>query len=865
MKDRNPKSRLEDILAALRSESLDPNEEAAAGARAWSRIESAVNGPEADVAHIRSCTDVRLLLPAYRSGKLAPARALLVQDHLRDCVGCRRYSQGENADSGAASWRPEAPAVAAWNWRGLAVAAAILAVAAVTTFGLLGYFATPAGARATVQSAEGMIYVVSRAGDKQLATGAQIAEGETIRTGPGGHAYLRLLDGSVVELSERTEVGVSASRHDTTVLLDGGRLIVQAAKRTKGHLYVKTRDLRVAVTGTIFSVNSGLKGSRVAVIEGAVQVTGLTGDSLLQPGQETDTAGSSGYVPVAEEISWSQDLDKHLALLAEFAKLQKKITDNVQVPGPRSQSVILPMMPLDTLLYVSVPNLGEALAQANQIFQQQLQESAVLKQWWDQKNTAEKQANFSQMIERIRQLSHYIGDEIVFAGVGIHGPNGGIAIVAKITDSGLLSFLQAEAVRMNAEAGSGAPVMVLEPQQVATLAPAPGEHHLYMLVRPDFLVVSPSVTGIQRMNMQLDAGASGFANSDFGQAIQHSYAHGIGLLIAANLQAMTANSTPKPGFQAAGFGNVHYLIMEHREVNGRPENRAALDFNGPRAGIPSWLGAPSPIRSLEYISPNASIAFAGISKSPAAMLDDVLAMAQSQTSGSTPQSRLDELQRETGVNVRDEIAGSLGTDFAIALDGPPLPTPAWKAVLEVTNSGQLQGAIERVIAAANQKLAANKRPPITLTRDDSSTPVFYSITGDNAMKQIHYTYVDGYMVVGPTRALVAEAIQVHDSGVTLASSQSFHDLLPTDGRPDVSALFYQNLQPILGPLSGTLSSTQMQSLQEIAANSKPSAIVAYGDAQQIEVASTAQFPNLNSLTFGALLGKKGGTMLQPVP
>ena len=37
-------------------------------------------------------------------------------------------------------------------------------------------------------------------------------------------------------------------------------------KRTSGHLYVKTPDCRVAVTGTVFSVDSGMKGSRVAVL-----------------------------------------------------------------------------------------------------------------------------------------------------------------------------------------------------------------------------------------------------------------------------------------------------------------------------------------------------------------------------------------------------------------------------------------------------------------------------------------------------------------------------------------------------------------------------------------------------------------------
>src|SRR5512146_1747962 len=364
MSDRNPdRPKLEDALAALRGENLDPQTEAAAGQHVWSRMQSALGDAEAAVEHIRSCQDVRLLLPALRAGHLTPGRRLLVEDHLRDCVACQRYAHGESVDSGAASWKPETPAVGSWNWRGWAVAATVLLAAAVTTFAILGYFATPAGARATLQSAQGPVYVLSGPNAKLLQPGAEIAEGESVRTAAGGHAFLKLLDGSVVELSERTQLAVSARRHDTTLLLDGGRVIVQAAKRTQGHLYLKAHDLRVAVTGTIFSVNTGLKGSRVAVIEGAVQVAANNTESLLQSGQETNTDGTAPYVPVAEEISWSQNLDQHLALLAEFAKLKSNIEKNVPLPGPRYQSAILPLAPPDTLLYISIPNLGEALGQ----------------------------------------------------------------------------------------------------------------------------------------------------------------------------------------------------------------------------------------------------------------------------------------------------------------------------------------------------------------------------------------------------------------------------------------------------------------------------------------------------------------------
>jgi hypothetical protein len=150
---------------------------------------------------------------------------------------------------------------------------------------------------------------------------------------------------------------------------------------------------------------------------------------------------------------------------------------------------------------------------------------------------------------------------------------------------------------------------------------------------------------------------------------------------------MHASKQASEAMAKSGIENVSYLIAEHREVNGQPENRVDLQFTGARQGVSSWLAAPAPIGSLNFVTPNAAIAVAGLSKDPKSIADDLIAMTaenNSLTNGFTM------AEEKLQVNFRDDIAANLGGDFLLSLDGPVLPTPSWKAVIEVNNSDRLE-------------------------------------------------------------------------------------------------------------------------------------------------------------------------------
>ena len=151
-------------------------------------------------------------------------------------------------------------------------------------------------------------------------------------------------------------------------------------------------------------------------------------------------------------------------------------------------------------------------------------------------------------------------------------------------------------------------------------------------------------------------------------------------------------------FAKSGFAAVQYLIAERKDINNQPLNHAELTFNGPRQGIASWLAAPAPIGALDFVSKDAGAAAAFIAKNPSQMLDDILAIA-----GNNAEAEMAKGESELKIRFRQDVADTLGGEVAFALDGPILPTPSWKVVLEVYSPGRLQSTIQQLIADVNNE------------------------------------------------------------------------------------------------------------------------------------------------------------------
>src|SRR5579871_4701819 len=91
-----PQGKLDQALAALRAEQPEPGAIEAASERVRERLsqESHNRIMSSQAGLNNGCGNVRMLLPQYRAGQLSASKALLVKDHLYECVSCRKEEIG---------------------------------------------------------------------------------------------------------------------------------------------------------------------------------------------------------------------------------------------------------------------------------------------------------------------------------------------------------------------------------------------------------------------------------------------------------------------------------------------------------------------------------------------------------------------------------------------------------------------------------------------------------------------------------------------------------------------------------------------------------------------------------------------------
>ncbi|MDQ2938127.1 MAG: FecR domain-containing protein [Acidobacteriota bacterium] len=862
---------LDNATAEIRNETVDPSALDQAAERVWARLasEAAEAGgqlrTESLVAdRIGSCADFQSLIPAYLNGSLSEARSLLLVDHTHECIPCRKAMKDVRS-------RKMAPAKKAAVSRRYRIQPVILrwgiAASLIIGFGLLAlpfiqrYAPLGGDLEATVQAAEGQVYQIADTRSTPLTAGEKIQKGDRIRTAKDAHASIRLGDGSVIEMKDRSEFSLTKNAQGTTIHLNRGAIVVEAAKQRKQHLFVDTGDSRVSVTGTVFSVNSGTKGSRVSVIEGEVHMDHAGNQRVLRGGEQATTSSAIAMVPVKDEVAWSRKAAQYAQTLAAFTSLNKDLSKVAQ-PGVRNSTHLLDLMPENTIVYAALPNLTSTILESHRIMEERINQNAALRQWWEKEEAGHRGPNVDQIIGTIREFGDYLGDEIaVSVSMNEKGEPVAPLVLAELKNSaGFRQFLEQQIVKYSGNSQGRPHIQFVENPLTAAAATAePGKKsdELFVWIENNLFAASPKLQQLQDLaNVVQKGGANNFTSTPFHNRVAQLYQEGAGLVVAANLERLIESTKPdrtksvgaeqrENALQQLGILNLKYFVLDQKNAEGKTHTQATLSFNEAQRGIPSWLAAPGPMGSLEYISPDANVVAGFVVKDPVRLVDDLLGVIE--TVSPDLRKNLDKQQADHGLDIRKDIAAPLGGEFAFAIDGPILPTPSWKMVFEVNDPEHLQQTLERVVTEINKEAARFSKTGLAWDRSDLAGRTYYTLRSADFGVEVNYTYVNGYVVMGPSRALVELAVRSQEQGNTLLRSSRFTGGLPSDGNANFSAIFYHNLAPLVRPFAdriassaGNLPQEQQQAIRAMAADMPPTLAYAYAQGDSITFAANTE-------------------------
>lgn len=797
--DAMPEDRLEQIINEMKEETLVPGEFAAAKARVWEKL-----------AHAESavCAEFRADFAAYAQGKLTDARRLLMDDHLSRCAECRRALAEHRGESRVVAMplqsRKPRP-----QWTRWAIAAGLALVAVYAGRDRIDSALAPSGPRATLENLDGSVY---RLASGPVAKGASLAEGEVIRTGPGAHAVLRLADGSSVEMNERTELALHAAWSGQTVQLERGDVIVQAAKQRRGHLQVRTRDAVASVKGTVFAVSTGTAGSLVSVVEGSVAVDKAGGETLLSRGQQAATTQALSSVPVREAVAWSPEAERYYELLGVLHQVEKELA--ADGPALRTQSKLLASVPAQVHLYGAVPNLGGTVQRAVTLIEKRAQESTALRDWW----TSSAGTELKTLLDKVQGIAPMLGDEIVFA------------LAKNPSGTGEIPMVMAE-VRAGREDA-------LKTQFAALFT---GDQAPAFRIADGLLIVSEDTAKLQAIASTLGAGAS----SEFATELASRYQRGVGWLFAFDVSSIAQPGSPEA--QGLGLSAMKHVFFEQRSAGGVDENEAAVTFKGARTGIASWLAAPASAGSAEYISSSAVTAMSASTKNPRQAFDELVTIMSSVAPKFTEDLR--QFESKTGVNLSNDVAAALGTDFTVVLEKPAVPLPVWFAAFEVYQPSALDSAMRRFVEAFNSQLPEDQKGKFTLTilEEESQGQRWMGLKSAASQLVVWWTYDRGYMLVSTDKAATLQAIATRNGGFALVRSLRFQQQLPGSGGLHYSGFVWINTQGALSDFAGALPDGSLKTILE---TRDPMLIVLNGETERIRAVSRTR---LTSLVLDALL------------
>lgn len=558
---------------------------------------------------------------------------------------------------------------------------------------------------------------------------------------------------------------------------------------------------------------------------GLLSVVALLATSL-------NTAASfaqNSQAPDQSAKATQHELLSNRELLTSFGRVAQRLQSEVSMPVPRVQSELLPLLPKNTLFFAAIPNYGDAARQALDIFRQERKDDAVLRDWWSKGEIADNGPKIEDAIEKFYFLHQYLGDEIIISG-SLEANEPKFLAIAAIRKPGLNRFLGELIEKSGGTSAAG--VRVIDPQELAATRQKEGRSDLLVVVRPDFVFASEDVALLRSFNASLTRGSREFLATPFGARIAGEYQSGLTILAGANLES-ALSLVPLPvkqesGVQQSGFADVKYLVWEHKRIGGKDVSQSELSFTGPRHGAAAWLAKPGPLKALDFVSPEAFFAFAFKLTSPAVVLDDILEM--SKASHGSPFAMLPQAEQALGISVRDDLLGSLDGDIALELDDINPQRASWRATLGVKDVPRLEKTLNTLLTATQTKVDQAEEGGISYNS--------VHIPSSPAPYNLHYAFLDKFLVLGSSRDTIAQAAKLHRSGASVAKSEKFRATTPPGHTSDASAVWYQNPMAMAALQMRTLTPYLGESLASSFGAVPPAVAYLYGEESSIKSAST---------------------------
>jgi hypothetical protein len=417
--------------------------------------------------------------------------------------------------------------------------------------------------------------------------------------------------------------------------------------------------------------------------------------------------------------------------------------------------------------------------------------------------------------------------------------------------AGFRAFFDSEVQKLAGQGKAPQVQWIDDPKTPQPAPPLANTDQLYVWIAGDILVASPRLDQLQAVAKGNQA--STFSATSFHNRIASVYREGAGLVIAADLEKIIAHTRGlrriavgdqhEQALNELGVFNMKSFVLDQKDSDGKTHTRAVLSYAEANHGVTAWLAQPAPMGSLEYISPDANVVAGFVVKNPTALVDDLLGVLNKVSPDLN--KKLAELQSDHGLDLRKDFATPLGGEYAFAIDGPILPVPSWKLVFEVNDPAHLQQAFEHVVDEVNKQMAKEGKGGLAWDRTDAGSHTYYTLRSKDFGVEVNYVFANGYMIAGPTRALVEKALDYHDSGVNLTHSPRFMAGLPADGNTNFSALVYHNLAPLVQPFAnripdGARSGEQQKAIATMASNMQPTLAYAYAFGDRVEFASNTE-------------------------